>query len=417
MFKKRSKKALSHVDWVISLSIFLMYLIWFFVFVKPMIGPSQDMEVLLNILEEGSENYLFQNVQRIQVKITEEYTKEYEPIIIDFDESWTSSNIAHTADHFIIDEGKMFFLGNMTNTSIFKIYYPLDVLRFSPELSISADEESARVEGFSAFFENYLLDYIFFDNSKKMFDFSIEVDEETIDEEGMFENNTFLAQYKKTVNGINVSAYVFAENPRIYILIESNDYRNHSVVIDFATYNYSNYYFTPLSNGRLSYGAQSCRYYDSNFLDLYDSNSGMLITFDKNISMRLCTNETNSAIRLEFELYSETENEFNIIMHYGDYREVREYPLQPITGVTETLTTISTEKAAWLKNRNYDYLKQIFNYPKDRDFNITLTSEVITTSYGVEPPEVVDVYARKIEGFIIDNDYTTEKATLALTVW
>jgi hypothetical protein len=417
MFKKRSKKALSHVDWVMSLAVFLMYLVWFFVFVKPMIGPSQDMEVLLNILEEGSENYFFQDVQRIQVKITESYTNEYEPIIINFDESWTSANIAHTADHFVIDEGKMFFLANTTNASTFKIYYPLGVLTFSPELSISADEESARVRDFSAFFENYLLDYIFFDGSKKLFDLGVEVDEEALDEGGIFENNTFLVQYKREANGINISSYLFAENSRICTFIESDDYRNHSIVIDFAAYNYTNYYFTPLSNGRLSYSSQSCRYYESDFLDLYDSNSGLLITFDKNISMRLCTNETNSAVRLEFELYSGTENEFNIMLHYGDYKEVKEYPLQPITGVTETLTTISTEKAAWLKNRNYDYLKQIFNYPKDRDFNITLTSDTLTTSYGVTPPEVVDVYARKIEGFIIGNDYTTEKATLALTVW
>jgi hypothetical protein len=188
--------------------------------------------------------------------------------------------------------------------------------------------------------------------------------------------------------------------------------------MDFDIYNYTYFYVDPTSNGEIRYSiGPNCYYYESDFLDLYDSNSGLLIAFGRNITYRLCSNETNAMVRLEFDLSTGSEDELYIILHTGDYSSVINYPIEPIAGVTETLDTVSVEGVSLLKNRDYDYLKQLFNYPWARDFNITITSNVISASYGIAQPDIEDVYARKIEGVIIDEDYEHERALITLTVW
>jgi len=120
MFKKRSKKALSQVDWAMSLAIFLMYLAWFFIFVKPMLYPSTNMGVLLDILDDGIEREIFQDISRLKVFVSHT-NNAYEPVIIPFDKDWQESKIAHSADYFVIDDGRMFFLANTSKSTVFQV--------------------------------------------------------------------------------------------------------------------------------------------------------------------------------------------------------------------------------------------------------------------------------------------------------
>lgn len=418
MFKKRSKKGLSHVDWAMSLAIFLLYLAWYFVLVKPLFVPSSNMDTLLDILQGGVENEVYQDIKRVRIMVPGDIESEYEPIVIPYSRDWTESNIAHSADYFYVDDGKMFFLANLSGTRMFEMYYPHDALKTTPLKAAFAHETNFHSGDFIAYFDDYLLDRIYFMGEQRLSGFSVEVDDTELGTEGEFTNGTFIAKYLREDDYINFTSYVFAENSKVYSYLRPNDYQNHSMVISFATFNYTRFYFNPVSSGQLSYSAMpNCRYYKSAFLDLNDGSSGLLITFSRNISIRLCTNETNADIRLEFDLSAGDEDNFNMILHEGDENDVLGYPISSIVGTTETLNTISAKKVSLLKNRDYDYLKQLFNYPSVRDFNMTITSDVVSASVGTEQPLLEDIYARKIEGFILDDHYDQKRVMMTLTVW
>jgi hypothetical protein len=418
MFKKRSKKGLSHVDWAMSLAIFLLYLAWFFIFVKPLFGPAQNMDVLLNILQDGLEKEVFQDVSRIKIFVPGSIRNDYEPIVIPFDRSWQAAQMSHSADYFELDSDKMFFLANLSNSTMFSIYYPHKALQTRPVWPITADEERVSSGMFSAYFTDHMLDRVFFDGEERLSGFSIEVDGTELDDSGSFFNSTFLAKYQRSGDDVNLTSYLFTDNSRIYTYIIPSDRRNHSVVVEFAAYNYTDFYIDPVSNGDIEYGiGPNCRYYTTGFLDLYGPSSGLLVTFSRNISMRLCANETSPTVRLEFDSYVGEEDNFNIIFHSGSLNEVKEYPLRPVVGVTEIMRTLSAKQVSLLKNRDYDYMKQLFNYPKDRQFNVTVSSDVVAADYGIPLPDVEDVYARKIEGVILDDAYRPRRALITMTVW
>ncbi|MFH1063847.1 MAG: hypothetical protein V1729_02080 [Candidatus Woesearchaeota archaeon] len=418
MFKKRSKKALSHVDWAMSLAIFLLYLAWFFIFVKPLLAPSQTMNTLLDILDEGVTDVLFQDVERVRMFMPGEFDNDYEPIIIPFSRTWKTSDIAHSEEYFVIDAGRMFFLGNVSKSREFRMYYPHRALITKTPRTIIASEDRAWVGSFSAYFSSYLLDRIQFFGKDRLRDFAVDVDERDIQEEGEMDNFTMMAKYSRMDEALNISSYVLAENSRVYSYISSADYRNHSVIIDFTAYNYTRFYFNPSDQGTLSYSIRpSCKYYKSDFLDLSDTDSGMLITFDEDIDMRLCTNETDVQVRLEFDLTTAGDSNLDIFLHEGGVEDMLDYPVEPRVGITETLDTVSSKQVALMRGKDYGYLKQLFNYPDDRDFNVTVESVVINATYGRPHPEVADIYARKVDGYILGEEYGTERVLITLSVW
>ena len=52
-FLKGNKRGITQVDWAISLAIFLLFLVWFFIFTKPLHDPNSDYESLAEIVLEN----------------------------------------------------------------------------------------------------------------------------------------------------------------------------------------------------------------------------------------------------------------------------------------------------------------------------------------------------------------------------
>ncbi|NQU78435.1 hypothetical protein HQ545_01575 [Candidatus Woesearchaeota archaeon] len=412
MFKKRSKKAISHVDWAMSLGIFLLYLAWFFIFVKPLLFPSESMGVLLDIIEDGVENTIFEDLERVRVSVQGD--NEHEPIIIPFSHDWQGS-ISNTAGRFVIDEGRMFFLANLSQESNFDIYHPHDALVLSVPPVVIADEERAVSGVFSAFFKGGLIDRIIYDGVTRITEFSVEVDGNLFDGEGVFNNMDFMAKYAAEDENTNISSYVYANNHRVDMFFTSRDSEMHSMAIELSTFNYTSYHVNPSAEGDIDYGLRSsCRYYESDIIDLYDSGSSLMLRFSSNATFRLCTNESDAIVGIEFDLAPDVDDRLTIIMGEGSYDS--EVLPSPVVGVTETLRTVSSDKLSNLKNREYGYLKTLLRYPSARDFNITVRGG-ISASYGVPVSDSVNVYARRIEGIVIDEYHLPERVSITMSVW
>ena len=139
--------------------------------------------------------------------------------------------------------------------------------------------------------------------------------------------------------GVGPFPIVFAKNSRVYNWMKLADYRNHTIQISFTTYNYSEYYLDQARNGEMSYSIQSrCRSYETDFLDLFDADSGLAIMTSKNLTMLVCTNSTAATVQIDMD--ADQEDWYHIFLHDGDYREVSEYPLRIMTGTTETIKVL-----------------------------------------------------------------------------
>ncbi|MFC1723746.1 hypothetical protein ACFL0V_06405 [Nanoarchaeota archaeon] len=408
MLKKRSKKGLSHVDWAISLSIFLLYLAWFFVFVKPQLMPPENVDVLLDILDEGVKDQVFEDLNRVQILL--EGDGEDQVVIVPFTRDWAEDDIRISEDHFVLDRGKMFFLANLSDTNTVDVYYPHDAMALTTKPGVVATEDHVQYQSFRAEFEDYLVDQAYFRGAKRLHDMYIDVEEVEIDDDGSYENMELMARYERS-DIINHTTYVMAKNSGLYNYVSSADLQNHSVRIRMTLDNYTNYYFDDSRKGELTYYERvQCKYYESDYIDLY-ANTGISIRTDREITFILCTNRTKVLIGMEFDLGSTLR--YDVVFHDGTYLEVES--VEPKMGTVETLNTISREKVLGLNNKDYDYLKTLFRYPDDRDFNVTVDG--IDASYGIAQTGVKNIYARKIRGYQIGKNFEEEKVDIQLTVW
>lgn len=58
------KKGLNQIDWVISLAIFLLYIAWFFIFLKPQIQKSSDFAPLGRDVKENFKNDIYYSADK-----------------------------------------------------------------------------------------------------------------------------------------------------------------------------------------------------------------------------------------------------------------------------------------------------------------------------------------------------------------
>lgn len=63
------KKAASHVDWAISMGIFLLYVLSMFIMIQPGIQPLQQSSNLVTVVEDGLKTDLYYNITKIPIYI------------------------------------------------------------------------------------------------------------------------------------------------------------------------------------------------------------------------------------------------------------------------------------------------------------------------------------------------------------
>ena len=95
------KRGTSQVDWAISLALFLIYVIWFFIFVRPTFLQDNVQESLINIVEDNFKEDYKWTVSKLPIMIHTNITNTYEPIILDFPYSWEQN-------HSRLDDNKEF---------------------------------------------------------------------------------------------------------------------------------------------------------------------------------------------------------------------------------------------------------------------------------------------------------------------
>ena len=224
MIKKMvsDKRALSQVDWVISLSIFLIYLALFFIFVKPLVVPSRNIDSLMDNLENKFLDDTQTTVERVRIFVTQNVNNQYDFIIANFTyPTWNVSNMAVSTDYFAVDEGKVFFLLNTSQTKKAALFHPLVKRKTNPQPTLIADSSHVEFGQFRATFDQELLDSIVYRQATRISNARYVVDSSAIHPGGTFTRTDVYAKYKVR-DHINQTIYVPASNSQVHVFLLSD---------------------------------------------------------------------------------------------------------------------------------------------------------------------------------------------------
>ncbi|MEM4397836.1 MAG: hypothetical protein QW757_04400, partial [Candidatus Woesearchaeota archaeon] len=116
LLKKKNKRAVSQIDWVMSLALFLLYIAWFFVFILPNLNYQKNFNPNIAVLENFFFDEFSYTIKKIPIFIFTNSTKENKPVIIFLENNFLKDNL------FENDLEKDFYYSSLKSEKPFVFY-------------------------------------------------------------------------------------------------------------------------------------------------------------------------------------------------------------------------------------------------------------------------------------------------------
>ncbi|MBI4438654.1 hypothetical protein HY640_01855 [Candidatus Woesearchaeota archaeon] len=421
---QRSLRAVSHIDWVMSLGIFMMFLAWFFIFIKPLATPSTNMEPILRVASEKITANTTWAVETIPLIIFSNITGTEEPLIVDFPFAWNQTNFAFSDNtSFLLDEGKILFMANITPRKTLILVHTDQNYTHTPPYNsdLTATSDAATVRDMRAEFKGGMIKTLTYRERYLMQVFNITINTLQVEGQNTSESiNPLAAKYKMQSTLINHTSYVFPAKTRIYNLIRLNNPlttpQNFSLRTTIS--NVTDYYSVQAS-GAIDYNG-TCTDIMTNYIDLHDSLAGISFIFKDRQNISLCA--TNSTLRMSAYFTLTNDTSYEIMLHEGDYNATTPYisPYSETFGATELQQGVSYKLLAELNRTNYTDLKAAWKYPASRELAFTILNETGGEIYSyqpVNPTETQNIFAKETDTTAIDQYGKRKKVTIRVRAW
>lgn len=424
---KKSKKGLSQVDWIISLTLFMFYLVWFFTYAVPSIAPDTEQATSFDEVYNNMQAETEWNITKLPLIFISNISGGNEILYLDFPyDSWNKSAIGFADQRdFALDEGKIFFIGNISNASnYFNIYHsdsnytisqePGDIVSTSAQTTINSmsmkaefsDSKLVRLQRESDIPIDNMSFYI---NGIPL-----------VSSTNILSLTNISAKYTSAAQVANLSTYLFSKNYRIIFFAYDNTIANTKNNLTFsATMRAYPYYFAHNEfSGDISYLTSECRtaYYSS--ISFYGNTSGTTFLLPDNSKIVFCTMNNSFTLNITMNLTNAT---FQIIPYIGNYNNSLKYqsPYAAQAGAHDILTGLSAGKLSALNSSSYRGKRSAWNYRGTGDFTITVTnsSNNALLDFGTAPPEGVNAYVSEKNWWILDKNGNQEKAVVNIRVW
>jgi len=408
MFKKRAKRADSQVDWVMSLGIFLLYIAWFFIFIKPQVAEKADLQSAVQNLESNFLENITWTIDKAPVFIDSSIINQKEPIIADFPYEWDNAN-SYLYKYFIIDNGKLFFLHDLNASQDILWMIHSDYVYNQPFFSgdLNATETQAKTTSLTVNFANSLLQTAEF-SSTRIYGFNIFVNGISLNTNNNSFSDSTIAGIYKIYSNANNTHYVFSNNNMIYSTINNPS----NTELYFNIDGYPSYYVNEDNYGSIDYNSSSCTNLVASQIDFYGA-TAMAFIFNEENQLSICP--ANGTIDFRIDL-SHGENTYKIILHNNN----EEFANYTNSYSAEIGFPVSAEGISFSKiNQTFmgNYTQKKSEWLSERDFNIKAATDNSTMEFGLTAPTAADVYASELKSFMLDEYADKQNITINIRLW
>jgi len=405
-----NKRGDSQIDWIISLGIFLLYIAWFFIFIRPY-STQEQIPNLVDIVKQNFDREAYWSVEKLPIIVDSTGYLRQVPVVVDVPFGFAEPNSYMNNRAFVIDGGKLFFIANLNISNIFYIIHSNEsYIMYNQITDLTATQQRAIVTDFSADFVNSTLASAFYSGTK-ILSFSATVDGKPIDvSNSSFSDKKIAGQYAIKNQALNLTSYVFAYNPAVYMFFSTNK----SISQNLELEKYESYFFDNSENGNLNHAGE-CHHKNAAMLLFSGQNTNILFAFDRNADFNFCTQNTSITLQIDFEGSAEERIIF-FTGSSGDYiNYISGYNTQ--TGIGEELRGISLASIQALSLSNYNDVKYRWGSPDFRIFVKNSTNDAIISTIGSTPYEKATVYAKEERNFLLDKSGSLEDIKISSQAW
>ncbi len=419
------KRGTTHVDWTISLAFFLMYIIWFFFFVRPNFFPDETQLSLIRHIETNFKSDYTWTINKLPLMIRTNVSNSHEPIIADFPYPWSpEKTFVPGIGEFILDNGKIIFLGNVkTGTNLFWMLNSMEnYTSYSYLKTLNANQDSAASGLLKVVFNNNIYTEIYYNDAIRVNQTSIRINNEALDIRNNYTDiRDSLAIYRTETIAANHTSYVFAENSFLYNYFNLNRLGNYYASIVMSLHRYTDYFSSNLYYGNINYSNPGCTQFYGDRITFYDAN-GVTFLFSNITSIRFCYDNNIINLNISFPLKSETF--YKLFFHEGNFTSIEPNRYEYYFGSVERQKGLYLEK---IKNIDYEDLRRRWKIPMTKEFKITVwnTTYIDLTKranytlaeIGFLRGTTKDVTASEWNDFIVSKYGKLEEAVVNIKTW
>lgn len=419
----KNKKGFSQIDWAISLGIFLLYIVWFFVFIKPQIVKTVDFTPLAPEIKENLKNDVYWSVYQKPVFIKTYENRSSQIIQFNFTPKYGENNfaLANNKD-FFYQNNRLYFLDDYTNSTnilwIIEANYTFSHINQKTDI-IGNNNTISTSKNFTIKSSDGLMQNATYKSNTRLYNTRFRLENSALIKKNVTYNDKGIV-FEEIFNSQRISIHtgVFSKNSVILLSTKKNDldYAKRLVIetqINEMTKFYSdNNYFGNVST--------DCDSYNNNYLKMYDNTDAILFNLPNNTRIELCKGESYSNLTLTFP-----NNEYNnafIIFDSNNYENINFTDYMLKDGLRNEFKGIKLEN---LNNLNYSSKKIDWGLPYDKNFQIIIWNNTLNNLernttllvLGDYPKTSSEVYADEYRDYLLNSNGELSEVTVNLKIW
>jgi hypothetical protein len=405
------KKGVSQLDWIMSLALFLLYIIWFFVLIMPSLSSTFTKDTFLSSLDTDFKEDFSWELNKYPIFIEYNLSPRTRPVIFNMTTNKTDFKFTDGLN-YIFWKGKMIFIANLSSqvTTFFLMEggnYSNQTRNFE---TIDVNDDRVSTENLTVRFDDSMVERIDYLGEEKIAGLTYKLNDITYSPlNATWNDSGFAGIYSSTTQNINISSLVFAYSPEIHNFISTaSQDSNYTLVINMNLKNYASYFSNNDYYGNFLYSNSTANVnYSFNYITLYSSSDSLSMHFDDDVTFSFT--DYNRTLKLKMTIPFRDRYSFTYIFHEGGYGYADYDSYDVRFGAKETV------KGIYLSNisTNYSYLKEKWKVPAGKEFNIQVFSNTTSYNYlqddplyeiGSRPAKDKQVIAKSVDGYSLDPD-------------
>ena len=412
------KRGASEADWIISLSIFLLYIGWFFAFVLPQISIVSGKDASMSSLQESFLDMSRWRMHKFPIIVFSNDTGSYIPIIADYNMNTTDIKIADGRS-FALWNGRLLFLANITSSPA--VFYILEGGAFtgaSQSEGLNIIEDYVSTTGMSVYFTGSLLDKVRYEGDDRIEDTTYAINGQAVASANhSYEDLGFAGIFEYKTGSVNITSFVFQHNPTVYMHLAMEDQTNYTLGLEMDLARYTAYFSDNSKFGNFAYQNQThSNAYSHDYVTLYGKDA-LSIYF--NGSADLNFTDYNRTLKFAATLPIHNDYWIRLSFHDGDYRNRTLFDSNCEYGAVADLEGIRIENLSV----SYEDLMAEWGYKKE--FYVAVYENTTSMSYIYNPryeigefdPTDKIVYAETIDYQALTPEGELTPASVNFRIW
>ncbi|MFA6088270.1 MAG: hypothetical protein WC755_00270 [Candidatus Woesearchaeota archaeon] len=412
------KRGSSQVDWIVSLALFLLFLVFTFVVVSPHQKVFVDEKAALTNIKYSFMNDYTQNVDSLPIFIDSKRTG-LEPIIVSLDYPFSNLRLDDNRNFYYYDNELIFMEDISKNQTKIKIISSdlnqtshRDEIN-SKQLRVQNSNVYVDTKQFLANYKNGNLDTITYLNKQRVANFSIYTSDgqKSLMLDTKLINQSVAVVSTQKNNFMTHKEYMFADTSRMYLYTNSQT----PYYLKFNLKNYNEFFIYPASNGTFSYNTTSCMNFTADVFEVSDSST--ILTFVMESSpISLCMNTFD----LEMTIHNPKHLEMIFSNNPLGSQYVKKDRIDAYTGIITTKSGVSIDRLSNITKKTPNQIRAEYSIPNGMNFQLLMTDINYSEKYKysfAEPQKTSNVFIKRWNEYLIQNNGTTEIVTMGVKVW